>query len=86
MSKLIKTYEEFSHKCDRCGGDVNISTMSIFNQDTICMPCKEEEKKDPDYELARQAEAEEVKKGNYNYPGLYPNYTPIKRYDVYKIK
>jgi hypothetical protein len=77
MNKIIKTYEEFSQKCDRCGGDANPHTMSIFNQDTICMPCKEKEKRDPDYELARQAEADAVKRGDYNYPGLIPNYKPL---------
>jgi len=51
--------------------------MSVFNQDTICMSCKEKEKKDPDYELAREAESEAVRRGDYNYPGLIPNYKPL---------
>ena len=80
--KNIKSFEGFSMRrdvCDRCGKDTNgKTTMSIFNQDVICLPCKENEKKDPDYELARQAEAEAVKRGDMNYPGLIPNYKPIR--------
>ncbi len=77
MNKIIKTYEEFTPKCNRCGDYANPHTMSVFNQDIICMSCKEKEKMDPDYELARQAEADAVKRGDYNYPGLMPNYKPL---------
>ena len=67
-------------KCDRCKGSTDgTTTMSVFNQDVICMRCKEDEKLDPDYKLAQDAEAEAIRNGDYNYPGLYPNYTPIKR-------
>ena len=37
------------------------------------MACKEKETKRSDYETARNAEAEAVKAGNYNFPGIgYP--------------
>ena len=79
--RKIKTFESFGMRrdnCDRCGGPTNnLTTMSIFNQDVICIPCKEKERKDPDYELARQAEEEAVRRGDTNYPGLIPNYKPI---------
>ncbi len=79
--KHIKKFEGFSmHKenCDRCGEPTKgTTTMSVFNQDVICMDCKEAEKNDPDYELAKNTEADEVRKGNYNYPGIYPNYKPL---------
>jgi hypothetical protein len=81
--KQLKRFESFSmhrQKCDRCGNPTSgVTTMSVFNRDVICVKCKEEEKLDPDYKLAQDSEAEAIKNGDYNYPGLYPNYTPIKR-------
>lgn len=58
-------------ECDRChksleGGRI----MSRFNTDCICLDCAREEKKDPEYEKAVQAELEEIKKGNYNFKGI----------------
>ena len=44
--------------------------MSMFNQDCICLDCKEKEKQDRDYEKAVQADIDEIKKGNYNFPGI----------------
>lgn len=66
--------------CDRCGGSTNnITTMSIFNQDIICMDCKREEAKDPEYEAASRAEFDAVKRGIRNYPGAIPDYKPIRK-------
>lgn len=42
----------------------------MFNEDCICLECKDKEIKDPRYEEARDAEAEEVKKGKYNFKGI----------------
>ena len=65
--------------CDRCekptGGS---TTMSIFNQDVICLPCKEKEKLDPDYDAAVRAEQEAIRNGDYNFPGVYPDYKPLR--------
>ena len=65
--------------CDRCekptGGS---TTMSIFNQDVICLQCKRKEKLDPDYEPAVVAEQEAVRNGDYNFPGVYPDYKPLR--------
>ena len=81
--KNLKTFESFGmyrDKCDRCGESTNgTTTMSVFNEDVICMDCKKEEKNDPEYDAAVKAEYEEIKKGNTNYKGAIPNYTPIKR-------
>ena len=62
----------FSQKyCDRCDGDLKSGrTMSMFNRDCICMDCKEKEKQDKDYPKAVQADIDEIKKGNYNFPGI----------------
>lgn len=46
--------------------------MSRFNVDLLCMPCEDEERRHPDYDRARQAEEEAVKRGDYNYPGIGP--------------
>jgi len=56
--------------CDRCGGELKVRIMSMFNEDVICMECKEKETQHPDYKKARDAEMEEVRKGNYNFKGI----------------
>ena len=66
--------------CDRCGRPTNgITIMSIFNEDVICMPCKELEKKDPDYKAASLAEMQAVRNGDNNFKGIYPDYKPLIR-------
>jgi hypothetical protein len=79
----LKTYESFDmHRefCDRCGESTNnTTTMSIFNTDVICMNCKEEERKDPEYKAADEAADEAYRLGIKNFKGVMPNYTPIKR-------
>lgn len=60
--------------CDRCGKsflDGTPHTMSFMNKDAICMDCRDAEKKHPLYEEARNAELEAVKRGDFNYPGLF---------------
>lgn len=57
--------------CDRCRADLKAGrTMSMFNEECICMSCKEKERKDPRYKEARDAEIKEVRKGNYNFKGI----------------
>jgi|BioPla2DNA2_1021312.scaffolds.fasta_scaffold07169_11 hypothetical protein len=57
--------------CDRCGKDLQDGRiMSMFNEDCICMKCKDEETKHKDYNKARDREIEEVRKGNYNFKGI----------------
>lgn len=56
--------------CDRCRKFLDVRTMSMFNTDVICMDCKEKETKRDDYEKARIADLEEIKKGNYNFQGI----------------
>lgn len=66
--------------CERCGQPTGgTTTMSIFNEDVICMSCKTEEKNDPDYEAASRAEAQAVRNGDHNFKGVYPDYKPIIR-------
>jgi len=57
-------------KCDRCRTETNVTTMSMFNTQVICMDCQDAERKRPDFEAARQAETEAVLRGDYNFPGV----------------
>ena len=57
--------------CDRCKNHLrNGRTMSAFNTQCICMECAEKERTDPEYKKAKDAEIDEIKKGNYNYKGI----------------
>ena len=80
--KHLKAYESFSmyrENCDRCGESTNNSTtMSVFNEDVICMSCKAKEKEDPDYDAAVEAEMAALKRGDSNYKGAIPNYKPLR--------
>ena len=57
-------------KCDRCGKTLTSRTMSMFNEDVICMECKREEEKRSDYKKAVEADHEQIKMGNYNFKGI----------------
>ena len=61
-------------KCDRCGGSLMDGRMqSMFNDDCLCMKCKDEERKLPEYKDAVEADHAEIRRGNYNYEGIgYP--------------
>ena len=57
--------------CDRCGGSLDEGRiMSMFNTDCICLKCKEEETKRPDYKDAQLAELKAVQRGDYNFSGI----------------
>ncbi len=57
--------------CDRCGNSLAEGrTMSMFNTQCICLACKDKEMERPDYDQAVQADHEEIRKGNYNFPGI----------------
>ena len=60
--------------CDRCHKPTNgLTIMSMFNEDVICMSCKEAETKKKEYKAAQEAEIAQVRRGNYNYSGIgYP--------------
>jgi len=63
--------------CDRCGKESLASTGSWFTTEQICLSCSSAEKEHPDYEKARAAEAEAVRRGDYNFPGI--GWTPLPR-------
>ena len=63
--------EKIKGLCDRCGNSShNVTTMSMFNKDIICMVCKNTEKNHPKYSLAAIAEGEAVRSGNRNFEGI----------------
>ncbi len=62
----------FSQKyCDRCGKELTGGrTMSMFNEDCICLECKAKEQENPAYQAAQKAEMEAVKRGERNFKGI----------------
>ena len=57
--------------CDRRGGSLEGGRiMSMFNEQCICMSCKDKETKEPEYKKAVEADQEEIRKGNYNFKGI----------------
>ena len=60
--------------CDRCHGTLDGGrTMSMFNEDCICMKCADKERQLPEYETAVQSDHEAIRKGNYSFKGIgYP--------------
>lgn len=59
-----------SNVCMRCHKPSDIFTMSRFNTDRICLDCQKKEKAHKDYQKAVEAEAEQVRRGNYNFIGI----------------
>ena len=57
-------------RCQRCYNETRVHIVSMFNTQEICMDCATKEKAHSEYENARKREAEEVRKGNYNYEGI----------------
>jgi hypothetical protein len=58
-------------KCDRCGASDNgYLTGSYFNTDMICPVCEDKERAHPNFNLAREREAMEVRMGNFNFKGI----------------
>lgn len=79
-TKVKESFGMSRSECERCGGDTGgVTMMSIFNLAVVCRACKADERLDPYYKLAVEAEAAAVSRGEYNYPGLIPNYRPIPK-------
>ena len=57
--------------CDRCYGSLSGGrTMSMFNEDCICMECSRKERERDDYADAVAADHAAIKSGNYNFKGI----------------
>lgn len=62
--------EFFTKKtCDRCGAELTARIQSMYNEDLICMDCKQKETERADYREAVEAENEAVKRGERNFKG-----------------
>ena len=58
-------------RCDRCGGSLDGGRiMSMFNEQTICMACKEKERQRPDYREAVEADNAAIRRGDRNFKGI----------------
>ena len=56
--------------CARCNKESRAITGSFFNEDLICLECRDIESLHPDYKKAKDIEHQEVVKGNYNFEGI----------------
>ena len=57
--------------CDRCHKELTGGrTMSMYNEDCICMECKAKETQRSDYRKAVEADHEQIRQGNYNFKGI----------------
>ena len=56
--------------CDRCGDATSTTIMSKFNTDTLCLPCKRDERLAPGYAAADEAEVAAVRAGGRHFPGV----------------
>ena len=57
--------------CDRCHKPLNgARIMSMYNEDCICMECKDKETQLSDYKTAQNADIAQIKAGNYNFNGI----------------
>ena len=63
-------FDNWHGKCHRCGKETRCHTMSMFNEDLICMDCKVKERKDPKHKEAVEADNAAIRAGNYNFKGI----------------
>lgn len=57
--------------CQRCGAPLEHGRiMSMYNEQVICMACKEKETQEFDYAEAVEAEHHELLKDNRNFKGI----------------
>ena len=67
---LQSPVEDKTMRCERCGKDTTGNVKSFFDMSHICPECEARERKHPDYEKACAAEAEAVRRGLVNFPGI----------------
>ena len=61
----------FSDNCQRCTKKTHgITTMSMFNNDILCMPCKNKETAHPLYGEAVDMDNNAIRNGNFNFEGI----------------
>ena len=78
----LKHFESFgTTECHRCHQKIDGRgfIQSMFNNELICMDCKEEEKKDPDYQLAVWRDLEEYHRRLAKYAADKEDFEEAKR-------
>lgn len=67
----LKPYQRIHPvECQRCHKETNVTIMSYFNTQEICVSCMEEERQNPRYDEAVKADIEAIKAGDYNFKGI----------------
>ena len=62
--------KEWHGRCHRCGAKSTTYIMSMFDTSLVCFHCQEAEQRHPDYERARTAELEALRRGDRNFQGI----------------
>jgi hypothetical protein len=57
-------------QCQRCGKETNVTIMSMFNTQEICMECKATEETRPDYNDAVKADETAIRVGDTHFKGI----------------
>ena len=70
---------EWKGVCHRCGAKSDVHIMSMYNEQLICMECKDKETKRDDYDKAVRADHEQIRQGNYNFKGIGFKGVPSER-------
>ena len=63
--------KDWHGECHRCQKKTNVYSMSYFNTQLICTGCQKTEQEDPNFKKAKEHEAKQVQRGNWNFEGLY---------------
>ncbi len=58
------------NKCERCGKENTMTILSMFNQEHICVECKDREKSHPKYGEAEAAEKASKDRGEDFFKGI----------------
>jgi hypothetical protein len=61
---------EWIGRCQQCFEESSVHIMSMYSTRLICMECKDKETRRSDYKDAVDADAAEIKKGNFNFEGI----------------
>jgi hypothetical protein len=56
--------------CERCRQGARVFTMSVFNEQMICLGCISIEQAHPSFPEALAAEEDAVRRGDMNFPGV----------------
>ena len=57
-------------QCPRCGNLLNVSIVSRFNTEVICLACEGKERAHPRYQEAIAAERTALESGDRNFRGI----------------